>query len=52
MADYSNRHASDGIVVPRIGLDIGTRHFRLRPGLEMQLDRTGWAGLGPTGAPA
>jgi hypothetical protein len=52
MAEYDNRRATDAIVAPRIGLDIGTRHFRLRPGLEMQLDRTGWAGVGATAAVA
>ena len=50
MAEYDNRRATDAVVVPRIGLDLGTRHFRLRPGLEMQLDRTGWAGVGATAA--
>lgn len=53
MAEYDNRRASDAIVAPRVGLDIGTRHFRFRPGLEMQLDRTKWlAGIGATAAVA
>ncbi len=52
MAEYDNRHATDAIVAPRAGLDIGTRHFRFRPGLEMQLDHTGWAGAGLTAAVA
>jgi len=48
MAEYDSRRATDAIVAPRVGLDIGTRHFRLRPGLEMQFDRTGFAGVGAT----
>jgi len=46
MAEYDNRRTIDAIVATRVGLDLGTRHFRFRPGLEMQLDRTGWAGAG------
>jgi hypothetical protein len=52
MAEYDNRRASDAIVVPRVGLDLGTRHFRFRPGLEMQIDHTGWSGLAATAAVA
>ena len=34
MAEEDNRNESAVIVVPRLGLDIGTRHVRLRPSLE------------------
>jgi hypothetical protein len=52
MAEYDNNHATDAIVATRAGLDLGNRHFRFRPGVEMQFDDHGWAGFGATAAVA
>ena len=34
MAEYDQANDTGAIVVPRIGLDVGSKHLRLRPGLD------------------
>ncbi len=47
-----SRPEQGAIVAPRIGLDYGTRHVRLRPGIDAIVGRDGYQGLELTGAVA
>jgi|GEM_PF-6267471 len=38
MAEYDSANISGVVVVPRIGLDVGTPHLRFRPGIEGIVD--------------
>ncbi|HTR51048.1 MAG TPA: hypothetical protein VMJ10_10110 [Kofleriaceae bacterium] len=46
--DNDNRHG--GEIIPRVGLDIGSERLRVRPGVEVGFDHTGWDQLGFTAA--
>jgi len=49
ITDDTHRNADTADLIARVGLDVGTRHFRLRPSIEAAFDRSGWSGLGMTG---
>jgi hypothetical protein len=34
-AEYDHYDSTDGILVERVGVDIGSKHLRFRPGLEI-----------------
>lgn len=38
MAEYDSTNTTGAVVVPRIGLDVGSSHLRFRPGIEGILD--------------
>jgi hypothetical protein len=37
--------AMTALVIPRLGVDFGGRHFRFGPALEVALDRRGYASI-------
>ena len=43
---------SGGMLIPRVGLDVGGDHLRVRPGVEVGFDSKGWNQLGLTAAVA
>jgi hypothetical protein len=53
MAEYDSANTTSAVVVPRVGLDLGTRHLRIRPGIEKNVLATRQIdGLAVTGAVA
>lgn len=57
MAEYDSANTTGAVVVPRVELDLGTRHLRIRPGIEKNVLPTGQGtsqldGLALTGAVA
>ena len=53
MAEYDTTNQTGAVLVPRVGLDLGSRHLRFRPGLEKNvLVKDQDAGIALTGAVA
>ena len=46
--EFTNTRADLAGAIARLGLDLGSRHFRLRASVETAVSQRGWDGLGLT----